>query len=65
MNLVQEYKDLIDRLYEKQLPRKSDEDLRHQLSDLWFQMSDRDQVNVQSYSLWVRQGRRGDLRTAR
>lgn len=57
MNLVQQYKDILNTLYGNTLPRLEDEALRSQLAEIWFKLDDEAQNTVQAYSLDVRKAR--------
>ena len=54
MELVQEYKQILNKLYTTKLSRKADEELRYQLADLWFDLNDAEQREVQQHSFKVR-----------
>lgn len=57
MSLVQQYKGILDRIYNQALPREQDDSLRSQLADLWFKMDDTEQNEVQTYSVTIRKQR--------
>lgn len=55
MNLVQQYKDILNTLYgATSLPRLKDEPLRTELANLWFRLNDQEQNHVQEYSERIR-----------
>lgn len=54
MSLVQQYKNILDRLYRANLRRVEDEDLRTQLAEMWGSLDEDEQNMVQSYSARIR-----------